>query len=85
MLKTTSETSSNGLKMDEGKALANCNCVDLVKVSYYQICYSLSANDECQLIIDVLTGEFALPASDFFEFSGDLTTNDVSEMKIKEK
>lgn len=38
----------------------------------------LSANDECQLIIDVFTGEFALLTVALCGRSGDLTTNDVS-------
>lgn len=40
--------------------------------------YSLSANDECQLIIDVLTGELELLVADFFALSADFTINDVS-------
>lgn len=42
-------------------------------------CDLLSANDECQLMIDVLAGGFVLLSADFFGSSGDLTTNDVSE------
>lgn len=70
-------------KTENEIALADCNDSDVVGVFYCYLCYSLSANDECQLTIDVLTGEFALLKTDFFEFSGDLTTNDVSAIKEK--